>query len=460
VKKVSLPFVDQMPDRPLEKPLDWKLIADRFDAYIMNQRNRVKFSDPDGFIRFGAFVEDGGHELITFGGIVLGKILRGDEVEGFLPSLKSYFSHEFGIFMNHPNNKREEYWYLMLVNCYAFEIIRRKLFAHQDYKDMIKKSLQTLIKISQSNQYDFNDQGYNFESGSPFTNKDAYRQPDTIGAYSYLMLVGYELFGDRVYLKESIKAMTYYQTFENNPWYEIPSGSMACLAAAKLNSMGFSFDLNKIMNFVLDPNQGPLHIGKWGTSEVNGLMRGWRGYSREEASQTAYSLETLLLLPFIVPMIKYQPNLANTIAKYVLHVAANSRWFFGDYMDEAAQSRPELPPDVPYETLHIDKNGYQPFAFGDFHTHKSVYGGAFTYWWDSIVKKTNHPYILQIDISKTDFFSTNDFQIVVYYNPLEEEESITVEYGDNKLFDLQENQLINTNRLIVPPKSSRIIGFL
>jgi hypothetical protein len=293
-----------------------------------------------------------------------------------------------------------------------------------------------------------------------FTNKAAYRQPDTIGAYGYLMLIGYEAFGELTYLSEAVKALNLYQSFESNPWYEIPSGAMACLAAAKLNRLGFSFDLNKIIQYALDADQGCLHLGKWGDSEVNGLMLGWRGYSRVEASNTAYSLESLILLPFLLPVVHYHPSFAKLVAKYTLHVAANMRLFFSDYMSEEAQSRPDLPPEVPYETLHIHKNDQQPFAFGDFHTHKSVYGGAFTLWWDRMVQLTDQPYILQLNLTLTGV--QNSPPMYLYYNPFHEQKTVTLhlDLAIRDLFDVKENEWIQTNQLSIPPLDVRIVCLL
>jgi hypothetical protein len=449
--------VKLFPDVPRHVPLNWSMIADRFDTYIMDEKNGVRFTDKEGFHRFGAFVEDGGHELITFGGIILGKILRGELAANYLPTLGTYFSLENAIFMNHPGNRREEYWYLMLVNCYAFEIIRKSHPSTPDYVNMMKQSLETLLRIAKANNYDFNDQGFDFAAEAPFTNKDSYRQPDTIGAYSYLMLVGYEQFKDSKYLNEAVKAMGYYQSFKNNPWYEIPSGAMACQAAAKLNSMGFSFDLAKIIGFTFDSEQGPMHTGKWGDVEVNGLMRGWRGYFREEASQTAYSLESFILLPFLLPVVSYvSKDIGMLIAKYALHAAVNGRLFFGDLLSPEAQSRPELPPDVPYETLHCDKSGQKPYAFGDFHTHKSVYGGALTLWWAALVEPSGQPFILKLNLSKTDFLNPGKPAFYLFYNPMAEPKEVTLN-ENTTLYDVYEQGYVSSGTIVIPAGDVKII---
>ena len=47
------------------------------------------------------------------------------------------------------------------------------------------------------------------------------------------------------------------------------------------------------------------------------------------------------------------------------------------------------------------------YACGDFGSNRSVYGGAYSLWLGEIIKQTNDLYILQINISKTDFCRQN-----------------------------------------------------
>lgn len=432
-KAVHLPDIERMPDRPKALPIDWQSVAARFHNHVMNDENKIMFLDEKGHIKFGAFYQDGGHELITFGGIVLGKVLSGEDVREYFPSLLDYFNDTNGMFFNQPKNKKEEYWYLMYVNCLAAEIIRQSGTDDEILLTKVEKSLERLIRIAKQVNYNFNDQGYDFELQQPFTNKDDFRQPDTIGAYAYLMLLGYYMFSKEHYLCEAVKGMELYQGFEHNPWYEIPSGAMACLATAKLNSMGYSFDVEKVVNFALDSKEGCLHVGSWGEREVNGLMMGWRGHSRVEALQTSYSLESFLLLPFLLPVVKYDHRFARLVGKYALNVSSNVKLFFKDFMPLEAQSRPDLPPDVPYETVHIDKNGHSPYAFGDFHSHKSVYGGSLLLWIANLIEQTKDPYILKLNLTRSDFFNkeTNE-EVFLYFNPLEEEKEVVLQV-DNEV---------------------------
>ena len=108
----------------------------------------------------------------------------------------------------------------------------------------LKSSMDRLVTLAHEFDYNFNDQGYDFMEKKAFTVRDEYRQPDTVGGYAYLMQLAYETFGEVRYQDEAELAMRKYLSFLENPWYEIPSGAMACLAVAKMNARGKSLSLS------------------------------------------------------------------------------------------------------------------------------------------------------------------------------------------------------------------------
>ena len=270
------PINDGLPAMPIERPLPWRSIADTFDSYIMKSSNNVLIHRPDGNPCFVSALEgtkDGG--LTTLGPILLGKILRNDNVADLVPSLAGYFNEPAGMFLDGVDADLCEYWYLMNVNALAAGIIRSKLSNDPKWMGRIRSSFEHLIALAQQVKYDFNDQGYNFKEHRPFTAHDIYRQPDAIAGYGYLMLFAYEMFADAKFLDESKTAMARYQSFQRNPWYEIPSGAMGALAAARLSTVDPEVDMHKILGFVLDPEVGLMRTGTWGGKEVNGLMAGF-----------------------------------------------------------------------------------------------------------------------------------------------------------------------------------------
>lgn len=439
------PITDLMPARPTAAPLDWGERGNAFNNYIMNPDNKVLLKRPDGSQYFASALEgssDGG--LTTFGPVLMGKILRGDPVDSLIPSMAAYFNDDAGIFLDGVHADLCEYWYLMNVNALADGIIRSRLSHDLVWTGRVRKSADRLIELAHQIDYNFNDQGYRFNTRVPFTNKDIYRQPDAVGGYAYLMLFAHEMFGEPQYLKEATKALDLYQSFPQNPWYEVPSGAMAALAAARLSVRDKGIDMRRVLSFVLDPGGRPLQTGVWGASEVNGLMAGFR---TEPAGQ-AYSMESLVTLPYILPVLRYRPEYAVDIGKYLLNTAANMRWFYSDCIPRENQSRPGLTSAVPYERLSKEVDGKSPFASGDYGSDRSVYGGAYALWWGELVKRTEVSHILQMNISRTDFLCGSSFPSYVYYNPWGESKRVELTLGRevSDIYDLSAHRMIDKRK--------------
>ena len=432
---------DGIPLKPSEDTLPWRSIADSFDTYIMDAKNKVLIQRPDGKPGFVSALEgktDGG--LTTFGPILLGKILRNDDdVARLIPSFEGYFSEEYGIFLDGMGAILCEYWYLMNINALAAGIIRSTLSKDPHWTTKLRRSFERLIDLARQVNYDFNDQGYNFKENKPFTVKDIYRQPDAIAGYSYLMLFAFDFFGDPKFLEEAHTSLTRYQAFSQNPWYEVPSGAMGSLAAARLSTSDAAVDLHKILGFVLDPKIGLMHTGTWGGKEVNGLMS---GFSTEPPDQV-YSMESMVVLPYLLPVLRYRPEYARDIGRYALNALANLRYFYSDYLPKENQSRPELPPAFPYERLDKTLNGKSPYAAGDYDSHRSVYGGAYALWLGQIVRPTSEKQILQIDISRTDFLAASTYPTYLLYNPHEAERTVPMAVGGERadLYDLAAHRI-------------------
>lgn len=450
-----------LPARPALKPLNWRARGDAFNEYVMDPRNQVLRKRSDGTFYFASALEgtgDGG--LTTFAPILLGKILRGEAVDSLIPSMSAYFNDESGLFLDGVDAELCEYWYLMNVNALAGGIVRSHLSHDAAWTGRVRKSADRLIELAHQISYNFNDQGYRFNANVPFTNKDIYRQPDTIGGYGYLMLFAYEMFGDERYLKEAKKALNLYQSFPQNPWYEVPSGAMAALAAARLSTREKGIEMRRILNFVLDGGGHPLQTGKWGDMEVNGLMA---GFCTEPAGQ-AYSMESLVVLPYLLPVLRYRPEYAEDIGRYLLNVAANMRLFYSDCIPRKNQSRPDLTSAVPYERLTKEVGGQSPFASGDYGSHRSIYGGAYALWWGELVRPTQDEYILQMDIARTDFLCERAFPSYLYYNPWPRTKHVELTVGaqPSDIYDLTQHKFLEEKRngrilLAIPGREARVI---
>jgi hypothetical protein len=450
-----------LPDRPEEKPLDFHALADAFDAYVMDPAHGTNLRAKDGRQVFPSAlegVEDGG--LTAYGPMAMGKELRGEGLEGLAASLKGYFSEPYGLFLDGAGATLCEYWYLMNVTALAYGLIRLRFNKDKEWLGRVEKSAARLKAMAQQIHYDFNSQGYDFAKGAAFTNHDIYRQPDAVGGYSYVMLLAWKLTGKESWLAEAKIGIDRYLAFASNPWYEVPSGGMAVLAAARLEAMGYATNATKALGFVLDSKIGLMASGKWGGHEVNGLLA---GFCTEPAGQV-YSMESMVALPYVLPAVRFRPQLAGDVARYALNVAANLRWFYPEYLPRENQSRPDLPPMIPYERLSREEKGHTPYATGDFAGHRSIYGGAYALWLDKMIQPQNgDPWLLRWDLSKTDFLDRDLPPAFLYYNPWPEEKRITVETATSKgrVRDLTHSQWLDANggkvELKLDPHQARVI---
>jgi hypothetical protein len=457
----NAPIFDALPAMPERMPLRWRERADAFDGFILNPANGVLRTRPDGSHYFASALEgtgDGG--LTTFAPILLGKILRGEMVNWLAPSMAAYFSDQYGIFLDGRRASSCEYWYLMNVNALAAGVVRRHLAQDARWTARVQSSADRLISLAHQIDYNFSDQGYGFDVGKPWTKQDIYRQPDAIGGYAYLQLMAYEMFGEAKYLTEAKEGLQRYLGFAQNPWYEVPSGAMACLAAARLSATDSSIDVGKALGFVLNPGGRPLQTGRWGGNEVGGLMA---GFCTEPAGE-AYSMESLMTAGYLLPVLRYRPEFAGVVGRYLLNASANMRLFYSDCIAAENQSRPELTSAVPYERLSRTLAGKSPYASGDYGSHRSIYGGAYALWWGELVKPTTDPRILQMSVTQTDFLEQKTFPTYLYYNPFAVAKSVDVSPmpEGSRLYDLQAHAFLHTRgpgdlSLEIPAQDARVV---
>lgn len=454
-------ILDVLPAMPDKIPLRWRERADAFDRFVMSPANGVLQKRADGSHYFASALDgagDGG--LTTFAPILLGKILRGETVDWLTPSMATYFSDQHGIFLDGRRASSCEYWYLMNVNALAGAVVRRHLGQDPLWTARVRSSADRLISLARQINYNFSDQGYRFDTREPWTKQEIYRQPDAIGGYAYLQLLAYEMFGEAKYLGEAKEALRRYLSFPRNPWYEVPSGAMACLAAARLSVSEPGINVGKALSFVLDPGGRPMQTGRWGDDEVGGLMA---GFCTEPAGE-AYSMESLMTAGYLLPVLRYRPEFASVIGRYLLNASANMRLFYSDCIAAENQSRPDLTSAVPYERLTRAFNGKSPYASGDYGSHRSIYGGAYALWWGELMKPTGDPFILQMSIAPTDFLERKTYPSYLYYNPFDLARSVQVPSAPegSQLYDLSAHEFLHARgqgdgSLQIPARGARVI---
>ena len=416
--------IENMPP-PLRKVPDYEALADKFSAYVFDPKSGIEHKDEAGNAFFAAFSEGKSREMVTWGLIAVGEALRptgkwGDKGKTF----DVFYNPNTRVYTNTPGGIRTEYWYMLYVHTLAGAIYRTHFADCGRYKERMLTVAHSIREMARGINYDFNDQGFNFELNKPWTNKDIYRQPDSIGGYAYNMLFAGIHGKDDSLIKEAVDALNRYAAFTENPWYEIPNGSTAVLAAAWLKKQGYNVDLKKILGFVFDPEKGPLQVGNWNGEPVDGLMMGWRGNDRASAASSAYSMETLMPLPVLLPAVRYAPEIAKSVAWYALQAAANFDLFNARGLrGPIPETRPDLSAAIPYERLVRERDGRSPLACGDFEGHRSVYGGGYIPWIAAIMRPTGVEHMPAWDISLTDWLTESSNPEFLLYNRSNEEKT-------------------------------------
>jgi hypothetical protein len=187
----------------------------------------------------------------------------------------------------------------------------------------------------------------------------------------------------------------------------------------------------------------------------------------------------------LLPMVRYDQSLANTIGKWMLNAANASRFFYPAYMPDEHETIPQLAMVtkgvIAYEgmvrksTQQQHENLAGPVAQGDGplwvpgknpeETQFSVYGSAHVGIFGSIIRTTEVPGILQLNLLATDFYHDKAWPTYLYYNPYSENKLVTMSIitGQNTdLYDIVSGKIIARNtsgsvQIELPAKNSVVI---
>jgi hypothetical protein len=188
---------------------------------------------------------------------------------------------------------------------------------------------------------------------------------------------------------------------------------------------------------------------KWGDYDVYGLQG-----SITDGGGYAFFMNSVAMAWPLVPLVKYEPQFARAIGKYMLNAVNASRLFYPDQIEDKCQWLPQLKDltrgIIGYEGLRKtdDMNnpvlkGMTPVAIGDGpkwvagqppESMFSLYSTSIAGVYGAIVNKTGVEGILALDCNSTDFYADNTYPVYLYYNPYEDARSVT--YSSDCSIDL------------------------
>lgn len=491
VEQVTINRIDSMPDIPVTyQMLDWKKKARDFDKFVFDWENTSKVGpliwldnarrniDQPTFglytavkdIRQGKNVNNGEfHESLNSLAAILGAGLVGidktnQDGYNYVKMAQNYFNSDTGwnIVMNNTTSSvgskgggyGRDWWYDVLPNALYYAVC--DVFPGVDGAESIQKSIAEQFTKADSvlnGNYDYSYFDYGKMQGGinhiPF-------QQDVAGGHAYVLLCAYRKFGDVRYLNHSKSAIEALLSQKESRFYEalLPLG---VYTAAYLNATeGANYDVQKLLNWVFDGCKSPtgrtgwgIIVGKWGDYDVSGLQG-----SITDGGGYAFLMNSIKPAWPFVPMVKYQPQYAKAIGKWMLNNASACRLFYPGYIDEKHQWAPELKDitnnNIAYEGLRKfddygkeSLKGVSPVAIGDgpkwidgnpTESMFSVYSSSPVGILGAIVDTTNVKGILKLDCNATDFYTSRPYPVYLYYNPYDIDEHIN--YQTKQAVDL------------------------
>lgn len=482
VAQTPVPRIDQMPDLPQPlKIIDWKKKAILFDSLVFNFSNEASYGpliwlDSSrrnidqvtfglytviGDVRQGPEKNNGEfHEALTsLNALVSAGLLGIDKTSqhgfNFARMVQNYYNTDtkWNIVMNNTSpgvamaggGYGRDWWYDVYPNLLYYGVAA--LFPDVENTDLIQHMVAEQFFKADSvlnGNYDYSYFDYARMQG--MRNQIPWQQ-DAAGGHAWILLSAWHKFGDERYLRGARSATGALLNQKASRFYEIllPFGAYT---AARLNAeQGTNYDVGRLLNQIFDGCQSKdgrygwgVIAERWGNYDVYGLQG-----SITDGGGYAFFMNSVAMAWPLVPLVKYEPQFARAIGKYMLNAVNASRLFYPDQIEEKCQWLPQLKDltrgIIGYEGLRKtdDMNnpalkGISPVAIGDgpkwvagqppesmFSLYSTSIAGVF----GAIVNKTGVEGILALNCNSTDFYADNAYPVYLYYNPYEDARSVT-----------------------------------
>lgn len=503
VEQIVIPRIALMPDDPQPcKIIDWKQKAIDYDRYVFDfhpdmpagamiwldtaRRNLPQTTfglyTAINDSRQGATKHNGEfHESLNSLAAILGAGLVGIDKTSqngynFVKMVQNYFNtgNGWNIVMNNTSplvahlggGYGRDWWYDVLPNVLFYAVC--DVFPGVDYADVIQHTVAEQFYKADSvlnGNYDYSYFDYGQMRG--MVNHIPLQQ-DAAGGHGWVLYAAWQKYHDARYLAGAKSAIAALDSQQESRFYEILL-PMGIYTAARLNAEhGTQYDLEKMLNWTFDGCRDPegrygwgVVAGKWGDYEVSGLQG-----STVDGGGYVFLMNSMKMTWPLVPVVKYAPQFACAVGKWMLNNVNAARLFFPDEIDDRHQWLPERKDYtrslVAYEGLRFEDayakpalKGVHPVALGDGpnwmpgnppETMFSLYSTSPVGIMGAIVDTTNVERILRLDCNATDFYAPRTFPVYLYYNPYPEEKTVIYQSGGKvDVFDIVSKQYVARN---------------
>lgn len=499
-----------MPNAPANYTLpDWSAITKGFDTYVFDFNAQGEFRPliwldntqlnlpiesfgiytAMGDVRQGPLQNRGEHhEALCVLGALHGATLAGIDKSdqngyNFIRMAQNYFNSATGwnIVLNNTGpaagalggGYARDFWYDVFPNMLFYSIGAR--YPEVEGVDHIMRSIAEQFckadSVIMATKGDYRMREFDF-GNMRIGNTEKMIQADAAAGFAYVLYGAYRKYGDERYLKAAQSAMNTLDAETESQFYEVIMPFAVYMAARMNAEQGTGYNVKKFMDWTFDgdsksrPGWGVL-TGELGGYEVNGLC----GSTSENYG---FAMNTFDLAWALVPAVRYDQAYARAIGKWMVNAAANSRYYYPQYVKAEHQALPreraiELSDGViAYEGFrgedkYGDKrlDGVKGVAIGDGpgwvegnprESMLSLYGSAHVGIFGALIAPTNVEKILRIDCLAADLFpAQGSYPTYLYYNPYDEAKQVEVRIGnalpDDKfdLYDIVSRQYLGKN---------------
>jgi len=312
--------------------------------------------------------KSGGEAICCLAAIVSGSLVGADQTNpdalNRLRACQEWFSESLGVVVNNVGSKNPggSFWYVVLPGVLFTQIaIQYPEDSGLDAKlhRMADRYTEAVIALGGPDA-NFNHRGFDFSKNEPLDAGKVF-EPDAAAGIAYIEYAAWKRWHDPKHLEAARWCLDFLERRkpdEGSPLYETLLYYAPALAAQMNAEHGTHYDVVKLLNWCLGDNRTPrgarpnwgVIARNFGDVEVYGLQG-----STREGDGYAFAMNTFNAAGALAPLVRYVPEFAKPIAKWLTNVAINSRLFFPDEVPANKQSNPEIRAGVlhcvPYEGL-------------------------------------------------------------------------------------------------------------
>jgi hypothetical protein len=487
-----IPYIEAFPTMPTPLVIrDWKQTATSYHQLAFNPSasgqylpllysyglvTLAGYSGPAfGLPSYVGNPHDGG-EALTALGAVLGGTLAGLNMATLngtdrVQQCEAFYSivNGHGLILNNINSKGSgSAWYDIFPSTLFYQISARypgrALF--QSNMLAIAESWRSALPVLSNN---WQHTGFNFQTMT--TVDSGHVEPDMAIGIAWLEYMAYLQFQNTNYLAAADLCMTQMNTNTLDPFYETLGFYGPVLAARMDAELGRNYSVSKHLNWIFastsDARLGwGCESGNWGGYDAYGLMG-----STTDSSGYTFSMNTYTAAGLITPVVRYQPQFARLLGRWLLHVAANANLFYPGTLGTNMQASSAWVQqtgvtNISYESVR-NLGTTTPYSTGDAISpiqDLNPYGSWGSGLMAALFQTSNIPGTLQVDCLATETFPPAADPTFLFYNPYGTTKQINVNVGSNAtdLYDAVTGTFVATNvtevaSVSIPPDNAVVL---